>query len=265
MAQDDAMPWPGHWNRFCAVHAGSNDPAKTWQIIKFSRDVAVILFLSKNRTETVGGLLRDLFFKNRTDHKGAAYVPELNSLVAFHVLRDYEITPVFRDDPGPILSVFDWYLQEGDLYDLKRQDSEVESADAAAEEIKNKRERAKTARRKERAKAKKRECVLSIGTRFSNLYTSKEEKVKHSFLRTLASEREKCRTLNKDFSRAHVIRKQCLKAGYRFNVGGKLVKVSSAASEQCADDNTVICPLPCNFRLICHPRDHRSLDFTTPI
>jgi len=208
-AQDDAA--------FCAVDAGSKDPAKAGQIIKCSRDVAVMLFLSKNRTEAGGGLLRDLFYKHRADHKGAAYVPEFNSLVAFHVPREYEITPVLSDDP--LLSVFGWYLQEGELYDLKRPDPDVEAADAAADDSKNKREKAKAARRKERAKAKKKE----------------EQSTVPSFLRALAAEREKCRA-NKEFSRADVIREQCLKAGYRFNAGGKLVKVSSAAASDASKE-----------------------------
>jgi len=210
-AQDDAA--------FCAVDAGSKtkDRAMAGQIIKCSRDVAVMLFLSKNRTEAGGGLLRDLFYKHRADHKGAAYVPEFNSLVAFHVPREYEITPVLSDDP--LLSVFGWYLQEGELYDLKRPDPEVEAADAAADDSKNKRERAKAARRKERAKAKKKE----------------EQSTVPSFLRALVAEREKCRA-NKEFSRADVIREQCLQAGYRFNAGGKLVKVSSAAASDASKE-----------------------------
>ena len=140
------------------MDAVSNDSAKAGQMIKCSRDVAVMVFLWKNRTEAVGRLLRVLFYKHRTDHKGAAYLFELNhheSLVAFHVPRDYKIT-------------------------------------------------------------------------------------------ALAAEREKCRE-NKEFSRAHVIRDQCLMAGYRFNVGGKLVKVSSAADEQCEDGNTVIFSSGCGL------------------
>jgi hypothetical protein len=215
-AQDDAA--------FCAVDAGSKDPARAGQIIKCSRDVAVMLFLSKNRTEAGGGILRDLYYQHRADHKGAAYVPEFNSLVAFHVPREYEITPVLSDDP--LLSVFGWYLQEGELYDLKRPDPAAKAAgaaaDAAADDSKkqnSRREREKAARRKERAKAKKKE----------------EQSAVPEFLRALAAEREKCR-VNREFSRADAIREQCLKAGYRFNAGGKLVKVAAATASDASKE-----------------------------
>ncbi len=70
--------------------------AKAGQMIKCSRDVAVMVFLWKNRTEAVGRLLRVLFYKHRTDHKGAAYLFELNhheSLVAAaQVLCDHPPT-----------------------------------------------------------------------------------------------------------------------------------------------------------------------------
>jgi hypothetical protein len=199
---------------YCAVDAGSKDASKAGQIIKCSRDVGIMLFLSKNRTEAGGGLLRDLHYQYRADHKGATYVPEFNSLIAFHIPREYEITPVLSDDP--VLSVFGWYLQEGELYDLRP------PAPAGAEDQSKKKsikEKAKAAKRKMRLKAKREEKLSTVP----------------AFLQALAAERETARQ-NKEFSRADAIRAQCLKAGFRFNAGGKLVKITDTASEEAPKD-----------------------------
>ena len=199
---------------YCAVDAGSKDASKAGQIIKCSRDVGIMLFLSKNRTEAGGGLLRDLHYQYRADHKGATYVPEFNSLIAFHIPREYEITPVVSDDP--VLSVFGWYLQEGELYDLRP------PVPAGAEDQSKKKsikEKAKAAKRKMRLKAKREEKLSTVP----------------AFLQALAAERETARQ-NKEFSRADAIRAQCLKAGFRFNAGGKLVKMTGTASEEVPKD-----------------------------
>ena len=199
---------------FCAVDAGSKDPARAGEIIKCSRDIGVMLFLSKNRKEAGGGLLRDLYYQHRADHKGAAYVPEFNSLIAFHVPREYEITPVLSDEP--LLSVFGWYLQEGELYDLTRPiPTETDDDASDIKSKKSRKDKVKAAKRKLREKAKKEEKLGAIP----------------DFLLALAAERESCRA-NKEFSRADAIRAQCLKAGYRFNAGGKLVKISETPANE---------------------------------
>ena len=205
---------------FCAVDAGSKDPAKAGQILKCSRDVGVMLFLSKNRKESGGGILRDLYYQHRADHKGMSYVPEFNSLVAYHVPREYEITPVLSDEP--LLSVFGWYLQEGELYDLKPPSlpSALASADRDKPKKMSLKERQKAAKRKLRLKAKRDEKLSTVP----------------EFLQALAVEREDAR-VNKEFLRADKIREQCQNAGYRFDAGGKLVKIADAAAENAAQDS----------------------------
>ena len=199
---------------YCAVDAGSKDSAKAGQIIKCSRDIGIMLFLSKNRTEAGGGMLRDLHYQHRADHKGATYVPEFNSLIAFHVPREYEITPVRSEDP--LLSVFGWFLQEGELYDLRAPDAAAGEDSSKKKSIK---ERAKATKRKLRLKARREEKLSDVP----------------EFLQALAAEREQARQ-NKEFSRADAIRTQCLRAGYRFNAGGKLVKIADTATGDTSKD-----------------------------
>lgn len=199
---------------FCAVDAGTKDPAKAGQILKCSRDVGVMLFLSKHRKESDGGLFRDLYYQHRADHKGMSYVPEFNSLIAYHVPRQYEVTPILSEEP--LLSVFGWYLQEGELYDLKPPTSaEIAEQNKAK---KTKKEREKAAKRKLRLKEKRDQLLSTIPER----------------LQALAAERETARA-NKQYSRADAIRDQCLKAGYRFNAGGVLVKVSDDSQHMKGD------------------------------
>ena len=53
-------------------------------MVKYSRDIAVIYYLTKNWTKEMGGSLVDL----ETNRK---YVPEFNSLIAFTVPRWHEV------------------------------------------------------------------------------------------------------------------------------------------------------------------------------
>mmetsp|Transcript_523 Transcript_523/g.969 ORF Transcript_523/g.969 Transcript_523/m.969 type:complete len:332 (-) Transcript_523:64-1059(-) len=130
---------------------GDEDP------VLCSRDIAVIYYLTKDWRETDGGVLVDL-------QTGARYVPRFNSLVAFVVPRFHEVTAVRpRAGRGPRLSVFGWFLVEGNLYDfvkdtdgLKQQKTPVEppttkknitkAVTRAKQEAKNKKRPNKAAR-----------------------------------------------------------------------------------------------------------------------
>ena len=77
-----------------------------------SRDLAIIYYLTKDWTESDGGVLIDL-------HEGTRkrYIPKFNSLVAFEVPRFHEVTSVKkRLGRDPRFSIFGWFLEEGNIY-----------------------------------------------------------------------------------------------------------------------------------------------------
>mmetsp|Transcript_26367 Transcript_26367/g.84485 ORF Transcript_26367/g.84485 Transcript_26367/m.84485 type:complete len:283 (-) Transcript_26367:693-1541(-) len=76
-------------------------------IKQYSRDIAVIFYLTKEWEESYGGLLVD-------GQTGDVYVPEFNSIVAFYVPRTHEVTPLAVARPR--YSVFGWFLSPEDLY-----------------------------------------------------------------------------------------------------------------------------------------------------
>eukprot|EP00048_Salpingoeca_helianthica_P001172 m.47289 g.47289 ORF g.47289 m.47289 type:complete len:341 (+) comp11249_c0_seq1:48-1070(+) len=69
------------------------------------RDVAIIVYLSKDWTEAEGGLLQD--FERNEDH-----VPTFNTAIAFRVPRLHAVTPVLGSRPR--LSLFGWFLRPAD-------------------------------------------------------------------------------------------------------------------------------------------------------
>jgi Rps23 Pro-64 3,4-dihydroxylase Tpa1-like proline 4-hydroxylase len=81
--------------------------------VQCSRDIAVILYMSKDWTEADGGLLVDYGAS-----PPSAIVPQFNTLVAFRVPRLHEVTPVLTDAKRRY-SVFGWLLTEGELYPLR--------------------------------------------------------------------------------------------------------------------------------------------------
>jgi len=71
-------------------------------IKQYSRDIAVIFYLTKEWEESYGGLLVD-------GQTGDVYVPEFNSIVAFYVPRTHEVTPLAVARPR--YSVFGWFVR----------------------------------------------------------------------------------------------------------------------------------------------------------
>lgn len=81
---------------------------------KWSRDVAVILYLTKDWQKRDGGILLDM------EQNSKQYVPKFNSLISFAVPRKHAVTAVKpRKDRLPRYSLFGWFLVEGDLYKFK--------------------------------------------------------------------------------------------------------------------------------------------------
>jgi hypothetical protein len=80
--------------------------------IECSRDIAVIVYLTPDWIEQYGGILRDLDGKQHL-------TPVFNSAVVFRVPRMHEVTAVLTK-LHTRYSLFGWYLQPGQLYDLTR-------------------------------------------------------------------------------------------------------------------------------------------------
>ena len=96
--------------------AGGSGGADGGGSVLASRDIAVIIYLCKNWTEDDGGLLLDHGAKGELKRPGVV-VPKFNSLVAFHVPRLHQVTPVLTRKKKRF-SIFGWFLKEGRLYDL---------------------------------------------------------------------------------------------------------------------------------------------------
>ena len=79
-----------------------------------SRTIAVVLHLTpytwpEARNDEMGGLF--------VDHvAGKQYAPQFNTLVAFTVPRQHEVTPVQAAFPGKRLSLFGWFMEPGEKY-----------------------------------------------------------------------------------------------------------------------------------------------------
>jgi Rps23 Pro-64 3,4-dihydroxylase Tpa1-like proline 4-hydroxylase len=83
-----------------------NDDGKK---VKYSRDIALIYYMTKDWTKEMGGTLVDM-------ESNRKYVPEFNSLVAFTVPRWHEVQALITDRPR--YSIFGWFLSKGVLYDI---------------------------------------------------------------------------------------------------------------------------------------------------
>ena len=79
---------------------------------KHSRCIAVVLYLTPGFwAEETGGMF--------IDHvTGKQYPPQFNSLLAFTVPRQHEVTPVTEEAMEPRLSLFGWFLEPGVKYPL---------------------------------------------------------------------------------------------------------------------------------------------------
>jgi hypothetical protein len=81
-----------------------------------SRTIAVVLHLTpytwpEARNDEMGGCF--------VDHvTGKQYAPQFNSLVAFTVPRQHEVTAVQAAFPGKRLSLFGWFLEPGEKYSI---------------------------------------------------------------------------------------------------------------------------------------------------
>ena len=97
-----------------------------------SRTIAVVLHLTpytwpEARNDEMGGLF--------VDHvAGKRYAPAFNSLVAFTVPRQHEVTAVQAAFPGKRLSLFGWFLEPGEKYSL-----DVDLTEAAPQKKKSRR------------------------------------------------------------------------------------------------------------------------------
>jgi ribosomal protein L16 Arg81 hydroxylase len=75
----------------------------------YSRTIALIYYLTPDWKKENGGALVDI-------GGDQTYIPEYNSLIAFKVPRWHEVEPCVTDKPR--YSIFGWYLQLGQLYEL---------------------------------------------------------------------------------------------------------------------------------------------------
>jgi 2OG-Fe(II) oxygenase superfamily len=88
---------------------------------KHSRCIAVVLYLTPGIwDEETGGMF--------IDHvTGQQYPPQFNSLVAFTVPRQHEVTPVTAEAMEPRFSLFGWFLEPGEKYRLDDGDESIPS------------------------------------------------------------------------------------------------------------------------------------------
>jgi Rps23 Pro-64 3,4-dihydroxylase Tpa1-like proline 4-hydroxylase len=75
----------------------------------YSREIALIYYLTPDWKKQDGGSLIDM---NATQE----YVPEFNSLISFTIPRWHKVEPCLTEKPR--YSIFGWFLQRGQLYDL---------------------------------------------------------------------------------------------------------------------------------------------------
>ena len=80
-------------------------------VVKCSRDVALIYYLTQDWKTEYGGVLVDV-------PTGRRFTPEFNSVVLFQVPRYHEVTAVKVERPR--YSIFGWFLKEGISYELFR-------------------------------------------------------------------------------------------------------------------------------------------------
>jgi len=85
---------------FIAPH--DDKALKTINDIVYEREIAFIYYLTPNWSLSEGGTLIDIDGKQ-------SYVPEFNSLIAFVVPRNHEVTVMKTDRPR--FSIFGWFLR----------------------------------------------------------------------------------------------------------------------------------------------------------
>lgn len=110
------------------------------ETVLYSRDIAMVYYLTKNWSDDNGGSFIDLV-------GGQVIIPEFNACILFHVPRLHRVEPVLNNCVR--YSIFGWFLERGRLYDLKngtsiRDDSSFTSG---------------VAKKKRKKKLKKREVI----------------------------------------------------------------------------------------------------------
>ncbi|KAF8067273.1 Telo2 [Scenedesmus sp. PABB004] len=94
-----------------------------------SRSVAVIYYLTLGWAPELGGALVDL----EAPGGRRVYTPEFNSAIVFEIPRWHEVTPVTADRPR--YSLFGWFLEPGELYNLNVGQPPERRAGAEAAEL----------------------------------------------------------------------------------------------------------------------------------
>ncbi|KAJ9510491.1 hypothetical protein QJQ45_015954 [Haematococcus lacustris] len=95
-------------------------------VVSRSRNIALIVYLTRDWQPEYGGLLLDLEAPGGT----RTYVPEFNSAIAFRIPRWHAVTPMTTDRPR--YSLFGWWLEPGHKYDLQLRPSPSHAPAAAA-------------------------------------------------------------------------------------------------------------------------------------
>ena len=138
-----ALLRPGELNSFSAARYQTNhhidphdDRAYTQvkmeggAVIKCSRDVAMIYYLTKDWKDSYGGLLVDI-------EGSQTYIPEYNSAIIFQVPRFHQVTPVATHLPR--FSLFGWWLVQGEKYELNLTAPEDDKSQMVGEPMRRKR------------------------------------------------------------------------------------------------------------------------------
>ncbi|GFH11343.1 Fe2OG dioxygenase domain-containing protein [Haematococcus lacustris] len=95
-------------------------------VVSCSRNIALIVYLTRDWQPEYGGLLLDLEAPGGT----RTYVPEFNSAIAFRIPRWHAVTPMTTDRPR--YSLFGWWLEPGHKYDLQLRPAPSHAPAAAA-------------------------------------------------------------------------------------------------------------------------------------
>ena len=94
-----------------------SNPERKGEVVLYSRDIALVYYLTKNWSDDNGGSFIDLV-------GGQAIVPEFNTCILFHVPRLHRVEPVLNNLVR--YSIFGWFLEKGRLYELETGTSQKE-------------------------------------------------------------------------------------------------------------------------------------------